>query len=331
MTNIVEEVLPEERTRGLISRDDNKVDYFCNIYERINSSNDEIKKQYNQNLLINFSDLKELHEKTSQTINSLKPISAGVKIYIYQNGGESEKFKSFEEFEGFKITSPNATNNIYFVYNFTTQDSETGDFELYKIKIRVISRVSMISEFEKEAPPFMSPSILASVATPIVIIEIEYSDYIKARNFISMIDEWVLGCDETNSSKLLNKFKAYSHFIPKIGKNLIYLLLGYFTLFSINDESFTNLQSVKFFIFYITAFVILGSTASSLLSKVEKSIDSYMSMSYINMNKGDAKLIKKYKSRNTSSVIYSILGFVGTLSIGLLTNVIYDLVKVFIA
>lgn len=328
--DIVEEISPEQLGKDVIRKENDNIDFFCSIYERMNASNDEIKKQYNNNLLVKFNDVKELHEKTCQTINSLNPNSVGIKIYIAQNGGESEKFNSFEDFENYKVTSPKPTNNIYFRYNFSILNLSTGTFEVYKIKIRIVSRIAMISEFEKEAPPFMSPSIIASVATPVVIIEIEYSDYIKARNFISMVDEWVQGCDESVGLEWLNKMKKHSYLIPKVGRNIIYILLSYFTINAINNDAFTSIHLVKFIIFYFTIFVVLGSLTSGILSKVEEFVDSYISLSYINMNKGDAKLISKYSEKNKRSIKLSIFGLIGTIILGILTNSLYDISKTFI-
>ncbi|WP_203535893.1 hypothetical protein, partial [Vibrio parahaemolyticus] len=327
---VVEEVLPEEKGRELIRRDAKEVEFFCSIYERVNAANDEIKKKYSNSLLVEFSDLQELHEKTCQTIRSLNPSSVGTKIYVSFNNGESEKFNSFEDFQSYKAASPNPTNNVYLVYNFSILDRESANFETYKLKIRVVSRISMIAEFEKEAPPFMSAPMLASIATPTVIIAIEYADYVKARNFISMIDEWVDGVDDEKSSMTVSKAKAFSHLIPKLGRNLIFILLAYFTILSMGETQFTSSQLAKFIVFYGTAFAVLGALATHLLSKVEQAIDSYMVMSYINLTKGDAKLIKRFKGQNKTSALLSAFGVVGTVGVGVFTNYFYDIIKGFL-
>ena len=116
MKDVVGEVLQEERRHEItqLSSDNKEFEYFCKIYDRVNSSNDEIKKQYNHNLLIKFSDIQELHQKVIQAIKSLNAVFFGLNAYISLNGGESEKFKSFEDLESYKITSPKPTNNIFY-------------------------------------------------------------------------------------------------------------------------------------------------------------------------------------------------------------------------
>jgi len=75
---------------------------------------------------------------------------------------------------------------------------------------------------------------------------------------------------------------------------------------------------------------VLGSLVSLLLSRVEVAVDTYMPMAFINMNKGDAKLIQKYEGKNLRSIGWSILGMLGAIGVGLFTNTIYDLVKNYI-
>ncbi|MCV5372426.1 hypothetical protein OFD18_30020, partial [Escherichia coli] len=92
-------------------------------------------------------------------------------------------------------------------------------------------------------------------------------------------------------------------------------LLAYFTILSMGETQFTSSQLAKCIVFYGTAFAVLGALATHLLSKVEQAIDSYMVMSYINLTKGDAKLIKRFKGQNKTSALLSAFGVVGTVGV----------------
>ncbi|MCV5886439.1 hypothetical protein OFN71_24770, partial [Escherichia coli] len=61
-----------------------------------------------------------------------------------------------------------------------------------------------------------------------------------------------------------------------------------------------------------------------------QAIDSYMVMSYINLTKGDAKLIKRFKGQNKTSALLSAFGVVGTVGVGVFTNYFYDIIKGFL-
>ena len=80
-------------------------------------------------------------------------------------------------------------------------------------------------------------------------------------------------------------------------------------------------------IYFVTSFVVIGAFVGSLLSKTELSIDSYMNISYVNMNKGDAKIIKKCEDKNKKSIYSSIYNLFGAIAIGFISNFFYSLVK----
>jgi len=66
------------------------------------------------------------------------------------------------------------------------------------------------------------------------------------------------------------------------------------------------------------------------LRKLEASIDSYLAISYVNINKGDAKLIGEFVGRNKNSLVWSIIGLMGTVAIGVASGAVYDLIKIFL-
>ncbi|MDR7089944.1 hypothetical protein [Cellvibrio fibrivorans] len=329
MNNNLQATESRNNAGGLISYDQSQIDLFFTMHQKVNSKNEEISKSYTNNILVSFNDLKELHQKTVQSIESTKPIKStiGVRIAISHNEGESEKFNSFEDFEKHNITSPNPTSDITFIYIFSIYDQEKSDFENYKITNRVRSRVAELDQLEKEAPPFISSAIISSMVTQTAKISIEYADYVKARHFTAMFDEWIKGCDESKSIKAMNYFKRISHLIPKLGKLAIYALLAIFTTQAIDTNLINNDLSVKFIVMYASVFVITGGVCELFLRKIETSIDGYLAISYLNINKGDAKLIKRFSNRNIVSIVWSVIGATGTIVIGLGTSAAYDVIK----
>ncbi len=329
MNNNLQMAENRDNAGGLITHDQSQIDLFFSMHQKVNSRNEEISKSYTNNILVTFNDLKELHLKTIQSIESTKPIKStiGLRIVISHNEGESEKFNSFQDFEKHNTTSPNPTTDISFTYIFSIYDQEKADFENYKITNRVRSRVAELAQLEKEAPPFISSAILSSMVTQTAKISIEYADYVKARHFTAMFDEWIKGCEESKSIKIINHLKKISHLVPKLGKLAIFALLAIFTAQAIDTNLITNDFSVKFIVIYASVFVITGGIAELFLRKIESSIDGYLAISYLNINKGDTKLIKTFSQRNIFSITWSIVGTIGTIAIGLGTSAAYDIIK----
>lgn len=308
-------------------------DIYFAIHEKINAKNEEVSKAYKEDLLLQYEDIKELHLKTSQTITSFSPKGGvpGLRIAITHNEGESEKFNSFEDFEKHNITNPNPTSSVIFIYSFTIYDEASKQIEHYKITNKLSSRLSKLNQIEKEAPPFISRHLIVNFVSKTAEIKVEHSDYVKARTFIAMFDDWVKGCRKSDTTnKKLNPLKHYSHLIPKFGKLTIYALLAIFTALAV-DSSIVDIQSaVKFLVFYISIFVILGSTSKMFLNKIERAIDNNIVLSYINICKGDKNLINKYSKRNKKSFWLGMFGLAGTITLGILSAYIYDIIKPYI-
>ncbi|BCG65183.1 MAG: hypothetical protein methR_P3008 [Methyloprofundus sp.] len=326
------DVVHDNSEINIIEHNDAQLDLYFKIYEKANSKNEEISKSYKNNILVKFSDIKELHYKTVQSITSLNPVKSniGIRIAVSHNEGETDKFNSFEDFEKHHITSPNPTSNLRMLYTFAVYDNESGMFENFKVINQLRSRVAELEQAEKEAPPFIPQAFIASLVTITAKITIEYDDYVKARHFTAMFDEWIRGCDESNNVKGINFLKRNSHLITKFGKLTIYAMLAIFTSKAIDANIITTALTVKFIVIYASVFVIFGNVVELFLRKIESSIDGYLALSYLNINKGDAKLIKEYANRNRFSVFKILIGSIGTICIGLLTCAVYDIIKWFI-
>lgn len=320
---------PDRSAGNIVQQADSAFDLFFKIQEKVNARSEELSKSYKENLLVKFSDIKELHHKTIQSINSLKPANntVGLRIAISHHEGESEKFNTFEDFERHNITGPNPTSDVVMTYDFTLYDPSSKSFENYKLINQIRSRVAQLKQLEKEAPPFVSRALLSSLVTTTAKITVQYEDYVKARHFTAMFDEWVRGCDESKSIRFFNSLKPYSHLITRFGQLFIFALLAYFTSGAIDLNVIGADLTAKFIVIYASVFVIIGGLSETFLRKIELSIDGYLPLSYIEINKGDTKLISDYDGRNRSAIGWSIVALAGTVVVGIFTNSVYDIIK----
>lgn len=309
-------------------------DIYLKIYEKVNARREETQKSYKDHIVVNFNDVKELHNKTIQTIKSLTPnhsLPVGVKIVVTHNGGEADKFASFDSFEKHNCTSPYSTTAIILIYNFTLFDSESNQFENYKVTNRINSRIAELKQIEKEAPPFLPKEFIYSMLTDTAKVSVEYTDYVKARHFIAMFDEWVKGCDENKSNVVMEGLKSISHLLRQFGVFTMYGLIAFFTIKGLDTKVITSELWVQFIIVYASVFMIIIGVAEMLLRKLERLIDGYFTLSYLNINKGDAKLIKEYDEKNNKTFLWIAITSLGTIVAGVITSAVYDVVKWFIA
>ena len=99
------EIMEGNSGQNIIKHEDANLDLYLKIYNKINSKSEEISKSYSENILVKFEDVKQLHNKTLQSIASSHPVkgSLNVRISVSHNEGESDKHNSFEVFEKYNI------------------------------------------------------------------------------------------------------------------------------------------------------------------------------------------------------------------------------------
>ncbi|MEZ8196929.1 hypothetical protein [Vibrio cortegadensis] len=329
MGDVIEVV---DESTNVATFDDAQLDLYFKIHQKVNQKSEEISKSYKNNILVEFSDVEELHEKIVQSIRSEKPQRGSIitQVMVSHHEGEAERFKSFEDFKNHNITSPNPTSEIVLMYQFSIHDLESGEVENYKVVANVKSRVGELHQIEQEAPAFISAAIVSSMVTTTARIKIEYSDYVKARHFVAMFDEWIKGCDESKELKFISPLKRISHLISRFGHLIIIALLGFFVSQSIDIENMSSGELVQFIVLYASVFLVISSLSDLCLKKLEHAIDSYLALSYLEINKGDGKLIKSFKDRNRRSIVWSILGALGGFGMALTSSAAYDFIKLVI-
>ena len=329
MNDIIEIRNSESNENNLVHIDDTQLDLYFKMHKRINQKNEEISKSYKNNILVNFSDIDELHDKVVQSIRSSKPLRNSIitQFIISHHEGEAERFKSFDDFKTYNITSPNPTTEITMTYRFNILDGDLEEVESYKVTIGVRSRIGELHQFEQEAPAFISSAIISSMVTTTARIKIEYSDYVKARHFMAMFDEWIKGCDESKESKIINALKKVASPASKLFHLTIICILGYYVSDSVKNTPLTIAQLAQFLVLYSTIFYVISSLTRLSLANVENAIESYLSLSYLQLNKGDTKLIKKFKLRNGKTIAASLIGIIGSVTMGVISSGAYDAIK----
>lgn len=142
-------------------------------------------------------------------------------------------------------------------------------------------------------------------------IKISYVDYVVSRTIITAFDEWLDALDESKNSYFLRIGRKFSHFIPATFK---YISLIICSLFIINmmpiligiSPSISDLSNFSLLSFLFIFFTY--KIASFIGQFVENSIYSSSDISYLDVTKGDKKLIKEALSENNKSIIKTISG-----------------------
>lgn len=283
---------------------------YQDIYSQINGRNGKIEKSYDDNLLIDFQEIEQLHHQMMQLCSVHNVIASNEVVYIFHEKDRKQQFPSFESFKNHNANATSPTVNITIKYNFSilpTGVTGSRKPQEYVVFIRLTSRVAVLEKLKEDAPSFLRGGLL--LMSDVAEIKVEYSDYVVARGFTEAFDEWIKGCKTSPPKKWLHILRNYSRFIPKIMQASMITVLGIFALRSIPKFFSAPLiaeNGAAFFVVFSTAAYIVLSIAYLLGNKIEDNIDSYPILSYVKLNRGDDKLIEDF-SNNQKHVIRSFI------------------------
>lgn len=196
------------------------------IYHQITGRTEQVRKRYSENLLIDFSELKQLHHKVMQLCDVHHVIARNETISVFHEKERKEQFTSFERFEAYNSSTTSPTVNIVLKYNFSLTPAGVKRAQEYVVTIRLTSRVAAIKQLENEAPPYMRGRFFGLMVGNTAEVTVDYVDYVIARGFLEAFDEWVGGCKTAPKNRCLHFLRLHSHHIPEAAQLLIAGLLG---------------------------------------------------------------------------------------------------------
>lgn len=305
------------------------VKVYQDIYHQVTGRTEQIRQRYSDNLLIEFSELEQLHHKIMQLCDIHNIVASNEVISVFHDKERKEQFTSFERFRAYNSNATSPSVNVVLKYNFSIIPSGIQLPQEYVVTIRLTSRVATINQMENEAPEFMRGRFLNYLVENTAEVTIDYADYVIARGFLEAFDEWIRGCRTTQKNKLLALVRPWSHLVPRLMRTAVVLLLGIFSVQAIPGFFGTTLNAemgARFFVIYISAAYILVSFASAAGNLIEESIDTYPSLSYLKLNRGDTKLIEEFGSRKNKVLLKFFGGVLLSIILGIISSKLEKLI-----
>ena len=294
---------------------------YQDVYHQITGRTEQIRQRYSDNLLIEFCELEQLHHKVMQLCDVHNIIAKNESISVFHDKERKEQFTSFERFKAYNANAVSPTVSVVVQYNFSLIPAGLQRPQEYEVTIRLTSRVSMIKQLEKEAPPFMRGRFFSYIGDSSAEVTIDYADYVIARGFLEAFDEWIKGCPAIPKKDWLVFLRRWSNIIPNSVRLISAVLLGFFATQAIPlfiSATSSPQISAKFFVLYSSAMIVILTLSRAAGDLVEDAIDSYPVLSYLKLNKGDDKLIEEFRGRKTMTI----LQFLGGCLLAVALNII---------
>lgn len=302
---------------------------FREIHDQIVKSSQKINKQFFDNLLLDINNIKNIYFKIVQLSNqeNYHNVVNNTKITIVRVCDEIQSFLSFEAFENNAISQDNATTQIIIEYSFCLRNSLNGETRRYEINITINSKLGIATELSKsnKVPKNFHNNILKMI--PTVEFTMKYSDYLTTVSFVKAIEEWVNTCDSTDGvwDKIIKKAQDVSHYFHIFSKILLaILILTWFNSYLVNILVVKSNVDLLIYVVNFSGYLIIMFLLAHLFGKkLENLVDSYRSISYINFNAADKKIIKVAEPQRTKKLAVHTLGLFLNVTASLIASFIF--------
>ncbi|MGA4349618.1 hypothetical protein ACI2VA_04345 [Ralstonia nicotianae] len=297
------------------------------IYNELTGKSEKVGKSYSRPFQIGFSDIEQLNKKIEQAHHQYNIVASHCNVTVYYVDDTRDRFSSFCRFALHNAGSSSAVESILIKYHFLVCLPKTKRPQTYTVSIRMASRVAitkrMMSEFYGAPPP-----IFRLMGNRTAVVDVEYVDYMVARNFLNIIDEWIKFLPAAFENKFLNWLQRRSHAIPRIARFFSTMFVGSTLLIIaphfISKESIDLLAFGRFYGCGLLGVYGAYAATSWCAGWIEDGLDEYSELSYLKLTKGDEKEISDAGRGNKFSFVKGVGGFVLTVCISISTNLIAD-------
>lgn len=300
------------------------------VYGAVTGKTEKLSRTYSKDYLITLADVRQLHLKCHQACGQWTVLKKSENITVHHLDDNKEVFSSFERFSIYDYSRTSPTESIVYEFNLLLQLPTIEKPQHYKVVVRALSRAAMIRRMEKEMAP---PPLLRLFGGSSIVVDIEYVDYVVARNILGMIDSWVGEIERHSKLSWIRHLQRFTHWFPPVSQFLAIAFIG-LSLFTATAAVLVASSPpplvARWLILSGTVITLGGLLARRLGSIVESGIDQILTLSAINLNKGDQRLIDRYKNRNILKVVQAVLGIAGVTAHAIGANLLTDWLKLWI-
>lgn len=298
------------------------VKVYQDIYHQITGRTEQIRKRYTDNILLEMAELEQLHHKILQLCDVHAVVAKNETISVFHDKERKEQFTSFERFRAHNANSPSPCVNIVLKYNFSIVPAGLQRPQEYVVTVRLTSRVAMLRQAEEEAPPFIRGRVIAFIGDNTAEITVDYADYVIARGFLEAFDEWIQGCKCVPKKHWLRRLQGWSHLIPRALQLGVALLIVWYALAAIPGYFGSGSSPeawARYVVMYMGASYVLLAVAQAAGRMIEQAIDTYPTLSYLKLNKGDERMISEFQGRARGALLKLAGGAALTVILGIIS------------
>ncbi|HAC70279.1 MAG TPA: hypothetical protein DCF41_01005 [Arcobacter skirrowii] len=293
---------------------------YQSIYNELTNKVESLRKRFQKSFILEKTHVQHLHEIIKTVNSQYKIVSLNTNVVVYQSDKTKKTYSSIENF--LKIdTLIKATESIQIEYNILIDSQNINKKQNYKISILLVSDLISFEKIRDEIPI----EIVDLIEKDNISINIEYIDYIVAKNYLNYLNDWVDDIsDKVNpldEQLSKNKYKIANILKLIVLTTSICLVISYIPKYIMETE--TNMQVlVKYLIYSMLIFYISEKISVFVSYIVKKSLIYLNNYSAIIFTTEDKKNYDIYKNSRKRRIRVFAMTFVLTIVYGVISSII---------
>jgi len=309
---------PSGSPTGIVTRDGHVISAEAcqDMFQYFTRPKTSLSKDYSENVKLNFEEIEHLNSMIGQTLHGENIVALNSSVIVIHKDKSKSVFESFDAFRGYVTGGSSPTRLVILIYKYLLSSPSTDQVQSYEIKIELNSKLAYYELMNEDKLPSEMKSLLIRVMST-VELEIKYEDYLKAKVIVDLVDNWVSGCPNSDdwSTDFIKSLQNNSRVFSALFSCIAVLCLMFYLKNDISEFIPKDSPAENYAIFLLQVLglsYLIIMIARGVGKLVENFLDFYPFLSYIEINKGDTKLISKRKGTITAVI----LKIVGTIIVG---------------
>ena len=305
------------------------------IYHAVTGKTENLSARLRGNVIINAADFERLYDMLIDQLNLYKTVvNPTTTILIKHEGGKSTTYSSWERFKTLSNSNYEVTSEITLRIEFLIHLPQTERPQRCIVSINLDSSLPFIMRNSDHAPELedLGFAYFIAVDWTTIKISIDFVDFLIAKAFSGVVEEWFRTLEKSPSKKLdkllLMNQSIIRRTLQQVGRlGMVAFLIVYVVQ---NSNDVLNLRRL-----ILTGAVGLGIwVLASILEapiagKLFKRVVSNLVPSVILLTSADNREYDKVLKEHSSSSA-TLMGLVGTVISALVLNVIASYIYTFL-
>lgn len=298
------------------------------FYHAVTGKTEKLSRSFTENYCVRSEDIEQLASKCAQMCSQWQLLESNSNITIHHLDDNTQNFSSIERLKIYDKSQTSAVEGVTFEFNILLSLPGTEKPQPYKITVRVLSSMALMHRLDEDMPP---PRILRWFRNGPIVVDIEYVDYVVARNMLSTIESWVNEVQTSKKGKVLRFAQRNSIWIPRISGALLLLVAAVTSFWSAGEVLDVGAGEKMLAQFLIATFAFIAGSmylGNWVGRFAEHAIDRLQELSYVAFNRGDERLIEHFNKKNRNSYVITAISFgvitIHAISCGLIASFVYS-------